>query len=447
MKIFWSWQSDTPGKTGRYFVREVLDEVLKELKQDPEVQEPSEREDVEGLHIDHDIKGTTGSPNLVDTIINKIDASAVFIADITCVGQVFGTVQEGVPNKKLINSNVGIELGYALKSLTDSKVVLVFNQHYGSHPDVPFDLRHKGGAITFNLAPEAAKSAIKAEEGLLKSKFLNALRPLLIQAKKTARPPFPETSATYCKAAYFDKGEFIAEWGEEQYQERLEYSYEDSRLIYLRLIPTEALSGNLAISDLEKEILSAPLLGNIHGLALTVQNRFGVIKWHPGSHPKSGPAKIHASTQLFRNGEIWSIETLPLETKATVEHALGLKLKCPFIPYLSFEQRYATAIPAFLRFSTEHLGFGGPWQLVCGMSGIQQVFITPYDRRGGYRQFGPFYGNEVESRSVVTGEERSYQAALLTFFEKVWNAAGENRPQGLYNFPPDSSKAPKLAGG
>ena len=29
MKIFWSWQSDTPGKTGRHFVRDALKMPLK----------------------------------------------------------------------------------------------------------------------------------------------------------------------------------------------------------------------------------------------------------------------------------------------------------------------------------------------------------------------------------------------------------------------------------
>jgi hypothetical protein len=31
VKIFWSWQSDTPGKTGRHFVRDVLRAVVDDL--------------------------------------------------------------------------------------------------------------------------------------------------------------------------------------------------------------------------------------------------------------------------------------------------------------------------------------------------------------------------------------------------------------------------------
>jgi len=53
MKIFWSWQSDTPGKTGRHFIREVLEDALKQLKVEDELDEPK-RDD---LHLDHDRKG------------------------------------------------------------------------------------------------------------------------------------------------------------------------------------------------------------------------------------------------------------------------------------------------------------------------------------------------------------------------------------------------------
>ncbi len=66
-------------------------------------------------------------------------------------------VADGEKIKKLINSNVAIELGYALHSLTDRAVVMVMNSHYGSHEELPFNIRHKGGAITFDLKPKATK--------------------------------------------------------------------------------------------------------------------------------------------------------------------------------------------------------------------------------------------------------------------------------------------------
>lgn len=69
MKIFWSWQSDTPGKIGRHFVRRALSRAIEELKETPEIEERSEIPP--GLHIDHDRKGVVGSPDLARLILPK----------------------------------------------------------------------------------------------------------------------------------------------------------------------------------------------------------------------------------------------------------------------------------------------------------------------------------------------------------------------------------------
>ncbi|MFY9680358.1 MAG: hypothetical protein WA416_00315 [Candidatus Sulfotelmatobacter sp.] len=144
MKIFWSWQSDTPEQIGKYLVRDALKAAVSELRQTEDIEEAL-RED---LHLDQDTQGTTGSPDLVSTIFGKIEKSEVVVADVTIVGE----TDEG---KKLINSNVAIELGYALSECTDARVVvLVFNRNYGTHNDLPFDLRHKGGAVVSICLPK-----------------------------------------------------------------------------------------------------------------------------------------------------------------------------------------------------------------------------------------------------------------------------------------------------
>jgi len=168
MKIFWSWQSDTPGKIGRFVVRDALKDAIDKLKQAQDVEEPVR----DMLHLDQDIQGVTGSPDLVRTIFEKIDRSEVVVADVTLVGTT-------IENKGLINSNVAIELGYALHARTDTNVLLVFNAHYGTHEDLPFDLRHKGGAIVFDLAPAAERDKIEAQRKALKHQFVVALRPFL----------------------------------------------------------------------------------------------------------------------------------------------------------------------------------------------------------------------------------------------------------------------------
>jgi hypothetical protein len=168
MKIFWSWQLDTPAQIGKYLVRDALKVAINRLKQAEDIDEPT-RDD---LHLDQDTQGTTGSPDLVRTIFGKIEESEVVVADVTIVGKTG-------ENKRLINSNVAIELGYALHACTDASVLMVFNEHYGSYEHLPFDLRHKGGGVVFDLAPGADREQIAAVRASLADDFFRKLKPFL----------------------------------------------------------------------------------------------------------------------------------------------------------------------------------------------------------------------------------------------------------------------------
>jgi len=139
MKVFWSWQSDTVGKIGRRFVRSAIDEAVQALKQEPSIDEPFDREDeaFDELHVDQDRQGIAGSPDLATTIFEKIGKSTVFIADVTLVG-ISTLTKQGEEPKKLLNSNVSVELGYALGKLGGSKVLMVINEFYGKREHLPF---------------------------------------------------------------------------------------------------------------------------------------------------------------------------------------------------------------------------------------------------------------------------------------------------------------------
>jgi hypothetical protein len=245
-KIFWSWQSDTPGKTGRFLIREALKAAIDELKQASDIEEPIR----EALHLDQDIQEVAGSPDLARTIFNKIEASEVVIADVTTIGEVFAASTQ---DKKLINSNVAIELGYALHVLTDENVLLVFNEYYGTYKDLPFDLRHKGGLIVFNLRPDADRKEIETQRKVLKSRFVNALKLYLKRRVRQPTIPFEETPYTFCRAAYFDIGEVLAPSGGY-------FVYPRHCLCYVRLIPKTAIVPPLQLATLKNAVLDAPLL-------------------------------------------------------------------------------------------------------------------------------------------------------------------------------------------
>jgi len=176
MKIFWSWQSDTPGKIGRFLVRDALNDAIEKLRADNDVEDAPR-----DVHLDHDVKDVPGSPDLVRTILAKIEKSEVVVADVTIVGR----TEKG---KGLINSNVAIELGYAFHACTDQRAVLVFNKHYGKHEELPFDLRHKGGGVDFDLKPDASKVEIDEQRRVLKDAFVRKLKPFVEGAARIKEP-------------------------------------------------------------------------------------------------------------------------------------------------------------------------------------------------------------------------------------------------------------------
>jgi hypothetical protein len=67
--------------------------------------------------------------------LHKIDNSSVFIADVSSITK--------IDNKLIPNPNVMFELGYAIKSISSSKIIMIFNEFTGNINDIPFDLRLK----------------------------------------------------------------------------------------------------------------------------------------------------------------------------------------------------------------------------------------------------------------------------------------------------------------
>jgi hypothetical protein len=169
-KIFWSWQSDRPGKTGRHFVRDAIQEAIDAILAAGELEE-SQRD----LHLDHDRKGASGSPDLARLILDKIKASAIFIADVTSIGQ-SDDVGEGSKPKPLMNPNVAIELGYALASIGDAGLLMVMNRAYGGREALAFDLSHKAGPIFYELNANASRAEIDAAKKRLVQELKEAIR-------------------------------------------------------------------------------------------------------------------------------------------------------------------------------------------------------------------------------------------------------------------------------
>jgi hypothetical protein len=387
------------------------------------------------MELDHDRKGVPGSPDLAATIFAKIVAAAAVIADVTAVGCTpdWRDGDKMVAGKKLINSNVAIEVGYALRALTDQNVLLGFNRHYGSHEALPFDLRHKGGAITFDLPPDANKEHIAQEKKALKAQFVQALRPYLRQPAP-APAAFFETPSTFSRAAYFNRGDILARVGAHGIDE-VNFAYASERLAYLRIM-SQPRPEPIRMAQLNQVAQRAPLLVARPTGVLASTNEYGAIAYDPGRTPPGANGQINASTQLMPSGEVWAIS-------ATLVQQNEQQPPGPKLQPLVFERAYYDTIRRLLAFAAEMLGIGAPWQIESGVVGIRGMnIIMPSDP--GWIPWGPVRTtDEVVLRRILhTDDNGAVNQLLLDFFAAVFDTSGYARPDGLFHFPPEQPRYP-----
>jgi len=168
--IFFSWQADHAYKSCKNIVEAALQRALVIIHQNLPIDE-AEREEFE---IDKDTKGVPGMPEIVATIFKKIDASAMFVADLTFVG----TRADGRPTP---NPNVLIEYGWALRALGHGRMIAVMNSAYGepTQTSMPFDMKHLRFPITFNCPDGAPAEVRKVETEKLAKILAGAIESIL----------------------------------------------------------------------------------------------------------------------------------------------------------------------------------------------------------------------------------------------------------------------------
>jgi len=414
MKVFWSWQSDTPGNIGRHFIRKVLEDALAQLKAGDDLDEPA-RED---LHLDHDRKGVPGSPDLAKAILEKVRNSVVFVADVTPVGKTND-------DKPLINSNVAIELGYALPVVGDDGLLMVFNEAYGVRESLPFDLRHKAGPITYKLPPDANKEQIaKARTSLLGS-FKTALKDCL-EAKRASigivsQDSHDEIPAIGSCAEYWEPGDALIR--RQMMGAKFDVlRYSTTALIYLRVIPKVALEvlREAEIYDLIYGIKLPPLNshtgdGGYHG-----RNKHGGMTF--SFVIEEGQGILLTSTQIFRNRELWGIDSTLLTEKK-------------LIPSGAYERVLTSGLQSYLIFGEERMEYKCPLIIEAGAAGVEGYHMamgTDYNNRN----WGPITLPEIRSRhELVDTNQESVNSVLLKIFEDFFDAVGTHRPVNFNGFP------------
>jgi hypothetical protein len=405
VKIFWSWQSDTPGKIGRHFVRDVLNEAIAELKQAPDVEEPPEREAREALHLDHDRESVPGSPDLARMIFDKIERAAVFVADVTLVGQTSDA------SKKLINSNVAIEYGHAHHALGDTSILMVQNLHYGDREALPFDLKHKSGPIQFTLSPTASKTDIAKEATRLKRVLVGALRPYISGSTAKYVEPFVEIPTTLNPAIYFNQHEILCRVGAGTIDE-IEYRFDGSQAFYLRLIPTRPLDAPLKIADLVDLVNSRKVdaLARVRYSTMPDRNRFGAITFEPHGTATSP----RSFTQTFTNGELWAV------TNEFFVHR-GEQL---LIPTNNVQNISGRVLENFCLIAENLFGMAPPYTIELGAVGLTGAALGV----GMDHISQPIHADDLRLRKVLNDTTADAQAALINeFLDLLFDLAGERR--------------------
>lgn len=147
--VFYSWQSTLPNSTNRGFIRTSLDKAVAEINRETVVED--------SVRVDSDASGRPGSPKIFDTILDKISSCDVFVADVSLV------------SSKQSNSNVMVELGYALSKLGPDGIVMVCNTAFGEIADLPFDLG-------FNLVIPYTCPEGEADKATIRAGFARKLK-------------------------------------------------------------------------------------------------------------------------------------------------------------------------------------------------------------------------------------------------------------------------------
>ncbi|GHO51439.1 nucleotide-binding protein [Ktedonospora formicarum] len=168
--VFYSWQSDLPNATNRGFIEEALKRAVKTIQNDDSI--------ITAPRLERDTLGIPGSPDISQTIFDKIEQADVFVCDVSIINTKSFNERQDRPTP---NPNVLIELGYALKKLGPHRVIMVLNAAYGEPELLPFDLRMR--RVLRYLMPDKANeraSERKRLEGILTESIRTILRELSV---------------------------------------------------------------------------------------------------------------------------------------------------------------------------------------------------------------------------------------------------------------------------
>lgn len=285
--VFWSWQSDQPGRETRTLIKTALQGALSSLQ--------AEFHEAERPEIDHDTKDVPGSPDIVAAILSKIESAAVFVADVT-------PIAVSKSGKHVANPNVLIELGYAKRALSLSRVIQVWNTALtGAGPeDLPFDMRQRRKPIEYALPQGAPSDELRKVREQLQKDLENALRSALSALPPEPVKPMPWRETEPGQDFLWKGGSLPVSLDDDE----IELGFLGPPAAYARLIPKNWTMVTDAYQKLRQSNRSLSPLGRYGGLTWgPTSNGFIATRW---SDAIAQDGMTPTATRWFRDtGEIW----------------------------------------------------------------------------------------------------------------------------------------------
>lgn len=405
--IFYSWQSDRPNNVNRGFIEDALNKAIKQIGKEAQVQS--------SLRLDKDTQGIPGTPSIVETIFNKISECAIFVPDLTHVG-------EDNRKKMLPNPNVLIEYGWALKEVTNKRIVSIVNTAYGKYSpeSLPFNIRHLRAPISYKLSDTSSLDDKKREKVKLVDVLVRHLSLILKSADldltKRLNNGFKEHQPIDIPSTFFKRGDYIGQIN------RKYFNLPINEKIFLRMIPTKPIdeikSTKVALKLLDDGKLIS--MGEKGG-GYSERNKYGAFICQIVKD------QVTHFTQLFLNREIWGIDAESIDKNVHMKLA---EVNHGYFPCSSFESCFITSMKNYINFYKNVLNIPAPVRFIAGATDVTGFRMTvPY---GLLFVSGEFDGNVVDSNIVFEGVIDSYdkkvEKILRPFFDKVWEECGLERP-------------------
>ena len=290
--VFWSWQSDLDARVTRDVIRYALDESIKILA--------ASLEEAHRPNLTSDTQGVSGTPDIVATILRKIDEAAVFVGDVTPIA-----VSES--DKACANPNVLLEMGYANKALTEHRVIQVWNTAFegATIEKLPFDMRGRRGPMSFHLPSNAEKGTLREVRTKLASQLADALKLAFDQL-----PPPPKDVVHWQP---HHQGDAVLWFDRDVPQTVTNPKHGSSKLRwkqhwpgYARIIPSNWTAKAGAKEALADQPGYPALLASANSLSYGA-SRGGTMVYWPGTL-EGGANSTIAITQWFKEtGELWGV--------------------------------------------------------------------------------------------------------------------------------------------